>query len=200
VQSEIDQIRQYQINSRLEKERLGFDTIKIKTQIEEKHSRIEEKKSGLKNISREINRHKEEINSKKTKLASFSGKISVFEIKLANYENEENKLYEELKTVENDMFATRKEGELIAPLMMSAKSNWDKNFAKLENMRKGQQYIFDNNSNIKQQIEYAENRIEENIEKLSELLASQEAEIVKMQQLYERQSQKEAEIRIFFDG
>ncbi len=179
VQSEIEQIRQYQINSRIEKERLSFDTIKIKTQIEEKHSRIEEKKNRLKSVDGEINRHKEEINSKKTELASFSGKISVFETKLANYENEENKLYEELKTVESDIFSARKEGELIAPLMMGARSSWDKKSAELENMQKGQQYILDNISNIKQQIWYAENRIGENSEKLSELLASQEAETVK---------------------
>jgi chromosome segregation protein len=195
MQSKIEQIRQYQINSRLEKERLGFDTIKIKTQIEEKHSRIKEKKNRLKNISEEINRKKEEINSKKVELASFSGKISVFEIELTDYENEENKLYEELKTAENDIFSARKEGEFIAPLMMSARSNWDKKFAELENTRKGQRYILDNVFNIKQQIGYAENRIEENVEKLSELLASQEAETVKMQRLYERQTQKEAEIR-----
>jgi chromosome segregation protein len=196
VQSEIEQIRQYQMNSSLEKERLGFDMIKIKTQIEEKHSRIEEKKNRLKSISGEINRYKEEINSKKKELASFSGEISVFEIKLADYENEENKLYEELKIVENDIFSTRKEGELIAPLMMSARSNLDKKFAELGNMRQDQQYILDNVSNIKQQIGYAENRIVGNIDKLSELFASQEAETLKMQQLYERKAQKESEIRI----
>ncbi|GHT15315.1 chromosome partition protein Smc [Endomicrobiia bacterium] len=196
VQSEIEQIREYQINSRLEKERLGFDTIKIKTQIEEKHSRIEEKKNGLKRIAGEINRHKEEINSKKTELASFSRKIFGFETKLANYENEEDKLYEELKTVDNGIFSVRKEEELIAPLMMSARSSWDKKAAELENMRRGQQYILDNISNIKQQIVYAENRIRENSEKLLELLATQETEAVKMHQLYEQQTQKEAEMRI----
>lgn len=118
VQSEMEKMRQYQINSRLEKERLVFNTIKIKAQIEEKYSRIEEKKNGLKSIFGGINRHKDEINSKKTELASFNGEISVFEIKLIDYENEENKLYEELKTVENDIFSARKEGEFITPLMI----------------------------------------------------------------------------------
>jgi chromosome segregation protein len=196
AQSEVEQIREYQINSRLEKERLGFEAIKIKMQIEEKYSRIEDKKNGLKSIDGEINRHRAEIDSKKAELASFSGKISVFEIKLADYENEENNLYGELKTVDNGVFSTRKEEELIAPLMMSARSSWDKKAAELENMRKGQQYILDNISNIKQQIVYAENRIGENSEKLSGLLASQEEETAKIQQLYEQQVQKEVEIKI----
>jgi chromosome segregation protein len=69
-----------QINSRLEKERLGFGAIKTKTQIGEKHFRIEERKNELKSISIEIN-------SKKTKITSFSGEMSVFEIRLVDYEN-----------------------------------------------------------------------------------------------------------------
>jgi chromosome segregation protein len=196
VQSELEQTREYQINSRLEKERLGFDAIKIKTQIEEKYFRIEEKKTGLKSIDVEIKRHREEIGSKRMELVSFSGKISVFETKLAGYENEENNLCEELKTVDSGIFSARKEEELIAPLMMSARSSCDKKIVELENMRKGQQYILDNIANIKQQIVYAENRIGGNSEKLSGLLASQAVETAKMQQLYEQQAQKEAEIKI----
>ncbi|OEG70702.1 hypothetical protein ATZ36_17155 [Candidatus Endomicrobiellum trichonymphae] len=196
MQYEVEQIREYQISSRLEKERLGFDAIKIKTQIEEKYSRIEEKKNGLKSIDGEINRHREEIDSKKAELASFGIKISVFETKLADYESEENNLYGELKTVDKAVFSARKEEELIAPFMMSARSSWDKKTAELENMRKRQQYILDNISNIKQQMVYAENRIGENSEKLSGLLASQTEETAKVQQLYEQQAQKEAEIKI----
>ena len=196
IQSEIERINEYQINSRLEKERLGFDIIKIKTQIEEKHVRIGEKKNSIKNIAAEMNRHKEEINSQKTKLASFNEKMSAFETKIANYKDEENKLYEELKVVENDILSARKEEELVTPLMMNARSDWDKKVAEVENRQKGRQYVFDNIANISRQVRYAESKIKENGEKLSELLASQEKETVKIQRLYERQAQKETEMRI----
>jgi len=118
------------------------------------------------------------------------------ETKLAGYENEGNTLYRELKTVDNGIFSARKEEELIASLMMSARSSWDKKTAELGNMLKEQQYILDNISNIKQQIVCAENRLGENTEKLSGSLSSLTAKASKMQQLYEQQAQKEAEIKI----
>ena len=195
AQSEIERIYENQINLRLEKERLGFDAIKVKTQIEGKRSQIEEKKNDIKSITEEINKHKEEISSKTTELNSFNEKISVFEIKLAEHEDEENRLYEELKIIENDTFVAKKEEETSAPLMMEARSVWDKKAAEFENKRQGQQYLLDNIANIKKQIEYAESKIVESDEKLSELLTSQETETVKIQQLYESQAQKEVEIQ-----
>ncbi|MDR3256049.1 MAG: chromosome segregation protein SMC [Endomicrobium sp.] len=192
AQLEIEQMNEKQINSRLEKERFGFDTIKIKTQIEERHAQIEEKRNDIKNIIEEIEKHREEINSKNVELTAFNEKLSIFETKLIEYEDEENKLYEELKIIESEIFSIRKEEELIAPLMMNARSDWDKKVAEFENMQKGQQYILDNVANIKQQIQYAKSKTEENNGKLSELLASQETETVKIQQLYEQQAQREA--------
>jgi chromosome segregation protein len=195
TQSEIEHIYENQINLRLEKERLGFAAIKVKTQIEGKRSQIEEKKNDIKSITEEINKHKEEINSKTAELNSFNEKISVFETKLAEHEDEENRLYEELKIIENDTFAAKKEEETSAPLMMEARSVWDKKATEFENKRQGQQYLLDNIVNIKKQIEYAENKIVESEDKLSEFLTSQETETLKIQQLYESQAQKEAEIR-----
>jgi chromosome segregation protein len=195
TQSEIEHIYENQINLRLEKERLGFDAIKVKTQIEGKRSQIEEKKNDIKGTSEEINKHKEEINSKTAELNSFNEKISVFETKLAEHEDEENRLYEELKIIENDTFAAKKEEETSAPLMMEARSVWDKKATEFENKRQGQQYLLDNIVNIKKQIEYAESKIVESEEKLSEFLTSQETETLKIQQLYESQAQKEVEIQ-----
>ncbi|GHT56540.1 chromosome partition protein Smc [Endomicrobiia bacterium] len=196
TQSEIYQINDFQINSRLEKERVGFDAIKVKTQIEGKHSQIEEKKNYIRSITEEINKHKEEITAKNVEIASFNEEISAFETNLAGYEDEGNKFYEELKIIESDIFSVRKEEELIAPSMMNARSTWDKKVAEVENKQKGQQYLVDNIANIKQQIQHAESGIVEGDEKLSALLASQRTETLKIQQMYEAQAQKEAEIQV----
>ncbi|MCL1972251.1 MAG: chromosome segregation protein SMC [Endomicrobia bacterium] len=196
VQAEIDNINEYQVNSRLEKERFGFDAVKIKTQLESKHAQIEEKRNDIKNTVEEINKHKEEINLKSSELGSFNEKIAVFDDQLARIDDEENRLYDELKNIENDIFAVRQEEETVAPLMMDARSAWDKKASEMENKQKGQQYILDNIANIKQQIEYATNKTAENETKLSELLTTQETETVKIQQHYEEQAQKEALIQV----
>lgn len=196
VQSEIDSINEYQINSKLEKERFGFDTVKIRTQAESRQSQIEEKRKDIQTTVEEINRHKEEIAAKGRELASFDEKISVFDIQLEKLENEENALYEELSNIENNIIAVRKEEELIAPLMMDSRSAWDKKATEMENKQRGQQYILDNIANIKQQIEAATNRTAEDEAKLSELLTSQETETIKIQQYYEEQAKKEAEIQL----
>ena len=196
TQFEIEQIDERQINARLEKERFGFNSIKTRTQIEGKHAQIKEKSNDIKSITEEINKHKQDISVKNAELMSFNEKLSVFEAKLADYANEENRLNEELRIIENDIFSMRKEEELISPLMMDARSNWDKKAAEIENKQKGQQYLLDNISNIKQQIQYAENRISGNNEKLSELLTLQETETVKIQQLYEDQAQKKVAIQV----
>ncbi|MDR2399407.1 MAG: chromosome segregation protein SMC [Endomicrobium sp.] len=196
TQSKIEQINEEQINLRLEKERHDFDSIKVKTQIEGKHIQIEEKRNNIKSIIEEINKHKKEISIKAAELDSFNEKISVFETKLLYCEDEGNRFYEELKTIENDSLTVRKDEQDLAPSMMEARSLWDRKTVEFENKQKGQQYLTDNIANIKQQIQYAENKIVENDEKLSELLTSQETETIKIQQLYESQAQKEAEIRI----
>jgi chromosome segregation protein len=196
TQSEIERINENQINLRLEKERQGFDAIKVKTQIEAKRGQIEEKKTEIKNITAEMDKHKEEIDSKTNELNSFNEKISVFETKLYEYEDEENRICEELKIVENDTFTVKKEEGTLAPLMMEARSIWDKKAAEVENKQHGQQYLLDNIENIKKQIEYAQSKTAGNDQKLSELLISQETQTVKIQQLYEIQAQKEAEIQL----
>ncbi len=196
TQTEIDSINEYQINSRLEKERFGFDTVKLKTQIESKKAQIEEKNNDIKSTVEEINKHKEEIALKNAELGSFNEKISVFDTQLAKIEEEENALYGELQNIENGIIEARKEEENIAPVMMDARSAWDKKASEMENKQRGQQYILDNITNVKQQIEYAVSRTAENEAKLSELLTSQETETIKIQQLYEEQAKKEAEMQL----
>jgi len=196
MQFEAQQTSELQKKSRFEKEDLDLDAVKIKTQIEGKHARIEEKRNNIKNINEEIGRHREEINRKKTESASFDKKNSVFETKFLDYEKEENRLYEELKVVENDILSLRKEEEITAPLMMEARSNWDKKTAELENKKKALQYIVDNITNVKEQTRSAEIKIAKNNEKLSELAKSQETEAEKIRQLREEQARRESELQI----
>ncbi|MDR1418050.1 MAG: chromosome segregation protein SMC [Endomicrobium sp.] len=195
-QSEIDQLKEDQISSKLEKERFGFESIKIKTQIEGKESQIEDKRNNIKNVSEEISKNKEEIASKTLELSSFNDRISVFETKIADYSDEENKLYEELKIIESNTFDVRKEEDLIAPLMMQARSDWDKKNSELENKQKGQQYLQDNVTNIERQITHYEDIIEKNDCKLTELTANVEQETAKIQLLYEDKANKEAQIQV----
>ncbi|MDR2426660.1 MAG: chromosome segregation protein SMC [Endomicrobium sp.] len=196
VQSEIESIDEYQINSRLEKEKFSFDTVKIKTQIESRREQIEEKRNDIKNTVDEINRHKKEIDSKSGDIGSLSEKISIFDERITKIDDEENALYKELKNAESEIIFVRKEEEEIAPLMMDARSAWDKKASEMGNKQKGRQYIFDNIENIKRQIEYAINKTAENEAKLSELLTSQETETVQIRRHYEEQSQKEALIQV----
>ncbi|MDR1195626.1 MAG: chromosome segregation protein SMC [Endomicrobium sp.] len=196
VQNEIEQINEYQISSRLEKERFGFDAVKIKTQAESRQAQIEEKRNDIQNTVEEINRHKEEINLKTEELGSFNEKIFVFDEQIARIDDEENRLYEELKNIENDIISVRKDEEAVAPVMMDARSAWDKKAAEMENKQKGRQYIQDNIENIKRQIEYAVNKTAENEAKLSELLTTQETESVKIGRHYEEQAQKDALIQV----
>jgi len=196
VQAEIEAISEYQINSRLEKERFGFEAVKIRTQAESRQAQIEEKRNDIKNTVEEINRHKEEINVKTGELGSFEEKLTIFDNRIAEIEHEENGLYEELKNTENDVSAAKQEEADIAPVMMEARSAWDKKAAEMENKQRGREYILDNISNIKQQIEYAVNKTAEDGARLSELLTTQETETLKIQQHYEEQAKKEAEMQL----
>lgn len=199
TESEIKQIEENQINLRLKREKESFDIIKIKTQIESNHSQLQEKKDNIKNTADEINRHEEEIKLKTKELNSFNDKLSVFEAEFAETEDEENILCRELKSIEDDISVIRKEEEILSPLMMEARSLWDKKTAEFESKRSGRQYLLDNISALKKHVEYTENKIDENDDKISDLLSSQEAETVKIQQLYESQTQKESEIQFFLN-
>ncbi|MDR2192127.1 MAG: chromosome segregation protein SMC [Endomicrobium sp.] len=197
TQSEIDAINDYHTNSKLEKERFGFDAIRIKAQIETKTAMLSDKRNEIKNTVEEINAHREEINAKAAELSTFNERLAAFDAALSQIEDEENRLYEELKIVEETADAAKKEESLLAPDMMEARSAWDKKAAEMENKQKGRQYITDNISNVNRQIEYALNKIAENETKINELLTLQESETVKIQQLYEQQAQKEAEVQVF---
>jgi chromosome segregation protein len=197
IQSKIERIYESQVNLRLEKKRLDFVVIKVKIQTEGKRNQIEERKNDIKSITKEINKYKEEVSSKIVELNSFNEKIFVFETKLVEHDGEKNRLYGELKVIENDTFAAKKEEEDLASLMMEARSVWDKKAVEFENKLQGRQYLLNNIANIKKQIEYAESKIVESKEKLSEFLISQETKTLKIRQLYENQVQKEAEMQHF---
>jgi chromosome segregation protein len=196
VQFEVDQLRECQINSKLEKERFGFESIKIKTQIEGKHSQIEKKRDNIRSISEEISKNKEEINAKTLELFSFNDKISVFETKFADFSDQENKLYEKLKILENNILDARKEEDLVAPLMMQTRRDWDKQISEVENKQKGQHYLQDNIANIERQITHYEDKIVQNDRKLTELTAKVKQETAKIQALYEEKASKETQIQI----
>ncbi|MDR3125162.1 MAG: chromosome segregation protein SMC [Endomicrobium sp.] len=196
VQSEIEQLNEYQVNSKLEKERIGFEYTKTKTQIEGKQSQIEEKKADIKSVSEEISKHKEEVETKTLELSSFNDKISAFETKLSDLADEENRLYEDLKIIEDNMFSLREEENLVAPLMMQARSDWDKKASELESKQKGQQYLKDNIANIEYQITNCESKIVANNNKLAELVTSAQEQTAKIQGLYKDQAIKEAQIQV----
>lgn len=199
VRDETERINEYQINSKLEKERVGFDSVKIRTQAESRQAQIEEKRNDIKTTVEEIERHRGEIERKNGELGSFNEKIAAFDGRIADIDAEENGLYERLGVAENDINAARKEEEELALLMMEARSAWDKKAGEVENRQKGQQYILDNIANIKSRIEYAQKRTSENETKLSELLTTQETETINIQQHYEQQAQKDAMIQVFLN-
>jgi len=197
IQFKIEQIDKYQKNLLTEKEKLDFDIMKIKMQIDGEHVRIVEKRNDINVVIGEINRHKEEINCKNLESISFDERISVFETEISDYEKKENELYKELKTVENDIFLMRKEEEVVAPVMMEARINWNKKIAELENRNREQQYIVDNVANFRNRISHVQLKITENNKKISELFASRQKETARIQQLCEEESKKESGMQVF---
>jgi len=197
IQSKIGQIEDSRTNLLVKKEKLDFDIIKIKMQIDGERIRIEEKRKDVENIVEEINKHREEINCKNLESVSFDEKMSVFETEILDYEEKESKLREELKTLENDIFSMRKEEEVVAPVMMEARISWDKKAAELENKNRERQYIVDSIANFKNQIKQVELKIAESNKKTSELIISRQTETARMQELCEEQRKKESKMQGF---
>ncbi|GMO65842.1 MAG: hypothetical protein Nk1A_3430 [Endomicrobiia bacterium] len=133
---------------------------------------------------------------KDSELKSFNEKISVFEMKISDCETKSLKFYDELKAVENNLVLMRKEEESIASVMMNARSDWEKKGAEFENKNRERQYIIDNITNFRNQVKNLKFKISENNKKILELVVSHQAERKRVQQLFEKQSERELEIRV----
>ncbi|MDR1784201.1 MAG: chromosome segregation protein SMC [Endomicrobium sp.] len=197
IQFKMQHVDKYRESLLIEKENLGFDVIKIKTQIDEKQVHVEQKRNEIRNIVDEIDKHKKEINNKNFEFRSFDEKISVFEAKISDYEIKLFEFYNELKTIENSVFLMRKKEEALAPVMMDARSNWEKKLTELENKNRECQYIVDNIANFRTQIKNLEFKISENSKKILESVASQQTESKRVKQLLDGQFKRELEIQVF---
>jgi chromosome segregation protein len=196
VKKEVENLKTKLEDLRLRKSQSGNNFVRLNTQIESKKNQIEEKQNEIKTFLEEIENHKKEIAHKTTELLSFGNEMAAPDNILSNLEREESELNTELQKLESEIRNLRKEEEAITPLMISAKSDFDKKYSELDNKKNGQQYILDNIENMKRQIQSDEDKILRNDNELKEYLNSQENETIKIQNLYEDQAQKDAESQV----
>ncbi|MDR2772003.1 MAG: chromosome segregation protein SMC [Elusimicrobiota bacterium] len=197
LQKNIEEISETQIDLKSQKDRLGFDEVKLKTQIENKRSQIEDKKFDITGYVAEIDKNKALIETHTASLNELNEKIALAEAEIETLFSSEKELSAELETKESEQINLRTLESSLAPQMMDARSAYDKKASEIENKKKGQEYIKENIVNIKDRIESIKSRIVDNETKLAELLNVQETETEKIKNLHEERAEKEAYLQTF---
>ncbi|MDR3049982.1 MAG: chromosome segregation protein SMC [Elusimicrobiota bacterium] len=195
LQVEMDSAENEQIELRLEKENLNNEAVKLNYQIENRNSLIEEKNVDIKSSLDEIDKHKEEIEARKKQLEEINAQLADFDERLVVISNQEASLSQELQSVEDNLAQSAAQEDELNASLMSARSAWDIKSTQLSNKQRGQEYIQENITNIRQQIDNAKNRHSANENKLSELLTANELEVKKIQDLHEKRAEIESQIQ-----
>ena len=196
LEKNIEQTQEDQIKLKLRKDEIFKDIAKLNAQVENKKEQIDEKKFDISGYLDESKNHNAALESNAVRLRALSDEIALADGEISKLSASEDSLNTELANTEKELFDVRKEEEVLSPLLMEARSAFERKRSEFENKLKGARYIQENLDNTQRQVEFAVNKTAENETKISELLNSQNEEAEKITALHEDRAEKEAQIQI----
>lgn len=195
---EIDKQSDMKLNISFDNQKNSNEKIRINAQIENYNEVIAQKKADISDTVNEIEKLKQDKEIKKQIADSVNEKITNIDQQLIDIETESAILSENLNKVESDIDSFRIQEEPFHQEYMQLSATFERRKSDLEHRQQGQQYIVENITNLKGQIEQKTNRTAEIEMQLQQVLTEQETEAINIQKYNEELTQKETEIQVIF--
>ncbi|MDD3922075.1 MAG: hypothetical protein PHY39_00895, partial [Endomicrobiaceae bacterium] len=186
------------LNISFDNQKNSNEKIRINAQIENFNEVIAQKKADISDTVNEIEKLKKDKEIKQHIADGVNEKIANIDQQLIDIETESAILSENLNKVESDIDSFRIQEEPFHQEYMQLSASFERRKSDLEHRQQGQQYIVENITNLKVQIEQKTNRSAEIELQLQQVLTDQETEAINIQKYNEELTQKETEIQVIF--
>ena len=196
INTEIDKQEDVKLNISFDNQKLSNDKVRFNAQIDNIKETIQQRQADISDTANEIEKLKQEKVQKQSFADTINGKVDEIDSKLNNIEQESDSLNETLSKIDLEIDALRNQEDQAQQDFFTASNTFEKRNNDLQHRQQGQQYIIDNITNLKSQIEKNTARLQEIDVQMQQVLNDQDTAGKNIQSYNEQMIETEAKLQL----
>ena len=196
INTEIDKQEDVKLNISFDNQKLSNDKVRFNAQIDNIKDSIQQRQADISDTANEIEKLKQEKVQKQSFADTINGKVDEIDSKLNDIEQQSDSLNETLSKIDLEIDALRNQEDQAQQDFFTASNTFEKRNNDLQHRQQGQQYIVDNITNLKSQIEKNTARLQEIDVQIQQVLNDQDSESKNIQSYNEQMIETEAKLQI----
>lgn len=196
INTEIDKQEDVKLNISFDNQKLSNDKVRFNAQIDNIKESIQKRQADISDTANEIEKLKQEKVQKQSFADTINGKVDEIDSKLNDIEQQSDSLNETLSKIDLEIDALRNQEDQAQQDFFTASNTFEKRNNDLQHRQQGQQYIVDNITNLKSQIEKNTARLQEIDVQMQQVLNDQDSESKNIQSYNEQIIETEAKLQL----
>jgi chromosome segregation protein len=196
INNEIEKKEDIKLNINLDNQKISTDKVRFCAQIENIQVTIKQRQADISDTTNEIEKLKQEKVQKQSSADTINGKVDDIENKLNDIEQQSASLNENVSKIGLEIDALRNQEEQAQQDFLKASTAFEKRNNDLQHRQQGQQYILDNITNLKSQIEKDTARLKEIDIQIQQVLNDQDTEGKNIQTYNQQMLEVEANLQV----
>lgn len=196
INTEIDKQEDVKLNISFDNQKLSNDKVRFNAQIDNIKESIQQRQADISETANEIEKLKQEKVQKQSFADTINGKVDEIDSKLNDIEQQSDLLNETLSKIDLEIDALRNQEDQAQQDFFTASNTFEKRNNDLQHRQQGQQYIVDNITNLKSQIEKNTARLQEIDVQMQQVLNDQDTAGKNIQSYNEQMIETEAKLQL----
>lgn len=196
INTEIDKQEDVKLNISFDNQKLSNDKVRFNAQIDNIKESIQQRQADISDTANEIEKLKQEKVQKQSFADTINGKVDEIDSKLNDIEQQSDSLNETLSKIDLEIDALRNQEDQAQQDFFTASNTFEKRNNDLQHRQQGQQYIVDNITNLKSQIEKNTARLQEIDVQMQQVLNDQDTAGKNIQSYNEQMIETEAKLQL----
>jgi len=196
INTEIDKQEDVKLNISFDNQKLSNDKVRFNAQIDNIKESIQKRQADISDTANEIEKLKQEKVQKQSFADTINGKVDEIDSKLNDIEQQSDSLNETLSKIDLEIDALRNQEDQAQQDFFTASNTFEKRNNDLQHRQQGQQYIVDNITNLKSQIEKNTARLQEIDVQMQQVLNDQDTAGKNIQSYNEQMIETEAKLQL----
>ena len=196
INMEIDKQEDVKLNISFDNRKLSNDKVRFNAQIDNIKESIQQRQADISDTANEIEKLKQEKVQKQSFADTINGKVDEIDSKLNDIEQQSDSLNETLSKIDLEIDALRNQEDQAQQDFFTASNTFEKRNNDLQHRQQGQQYIVDNITNLKSQIEKNTARLQEIDVQMQQVLNDQDTAGKNIQSYNEQMIETEAKLQL----
>ena len=196
INTEIDKQEDVKLNISFDNQKLSNDKVRFNAQIDNIKETIQQRQADISDTANEIEKLKQEKVQKQSFADTINGKVDEIDSKLNDIEQQSDSLNETLSKIDLEIDALRNQEDQAQQDFFTASNTFEKRNNDLQHRQQGQQYIVDNITNLKSQIEKNTARLQEIDVQMQQVLNDQDTAGKNIQTYNEQMIETEAKLQL----